>query len=120
VHELAAVGALVEAALSSLPAERPARVELLRVRRGSAFSEEALRQGFDLLAHGTALAGARLEIEMLDQTVKCRCGRSARVTPEDLIGHMYVCSECGHVEDVAGADDLTLLQVVVGDGRPAP
>src|SRR3712207_9108994 len=56
---------------------------LLRLRRGASFSEESLRQGFELLARGTALEAARLEIEVTDQTVECRCGRSSPVRSEE-------------------------------------
>jgi Zn finger protein HypA/HybF involved in hydrogenase expression len=110
MHELAAVQGLVEVLLDS-EALRGRRVEAIRVRRGSAFSEEALSQGFEALARGTALEGARLEIEVAELVVACPCGQKRAVTADDLIGHMYVCADCGSVRDVAEADDLELVEV---------
>ena len=120
MHELAAVGALVGAALTSLEAHPSVQVEAVRVRRGSAFCEDALRQGFGLLARGTPLEGARLEVEVVTSTAACPCGRSREVSVDDLIGHMHVCPACGVVQDVAGVDALELIGIAVADRSPFP
>ena len=113
MHELSAVEDLVTALLDE-PAIRSAQeVSTVRIRRGSAFSEDALTQGFELFAQGTPLEAARLEIEVREMTVDCPCGRRSLVTPDDLVGHMHVCSACGAVRDVAGVDDLELVSVSV-------
>src|SRR5581483_4806004 len=44
MHEVAAVGALVDAVGSAIAAHQPCRVDAVRVRRGSTFAEEALVQ----------------------------------------------------------------------------
>jgi Zn finger protein HypA/HybF involved in hydrogenase expression len=113
VHELAAVEALVDALLAAKPVRDAAAVELVRVRRSSAFSEDALRQGFEALSRETPLAHAHLEIDVADLDVACRCGWAAAITADDLVGHMYVCPHCGAVQDVAGADGLELVEVRV-------
>jgi hydrogenase nickel incorporation protein HypA/HybF len=114
MHELAAVGALIEAVVDSLASHGTARVAAIRVRRGSAFSEAALGQSFELLSRGTPLEGARLVVEVVELTIDCPCGRSQAITSDDLIGHMYVCTECGSVRDLAGVDDLEVVDVTLG------
>ena len=112
MHELAVVERLVEALLES-EALRDGIVETVVVRRGSAFSEDALLQGFELVARGTPLEAAHLEIEVAEIAVTCRCGETQTVSADDLVGHLYVCAVCGDVGDMAGADDLELLSVSI-------
>ena len=113
MHEVAAVGALIDAVVSEIAEHQPCRVEVVRVQRGSAFLEEALVQSFAMLSRGTPLDGARLEIEVVDHFVDCPCGIERPILAEELIGHVWVCSNCGHVEEVDEADDLALLEVTL-------
>ena len=113
---LAAIRDLIDAATAGIALRQPCRVDLVRVRLGSSFSEAALLRGFDLLAVGTALEGADLEIETVSRFVACACGRALLVTADDLIGQRWTCAICGHVEEIDERDDLELLQVIV---RPA-
>lgn len=113
MHELAAVGALVDAAIQSIAPHRPCRVDLVRVQRGSAFLEAALLQGFSMLSAGTPLEGARLEVEVVEQVADCPCGTRQRVLPDDLVGHIWFCPNCGVPLGLETADDLTLLAVTV-------
>ncbi|MCC7106298.1 MAG: hydrogenase maturation nickel metallochaperone HypA [Chloroflexi bacterium] len=118
MHELAAVATLMETLRETVPDERPGEVACVRLRRGSAFSEEALRQGFELLARGTRFERARLEVETVDLVVECDCGLARRVTADDLVGHMYVCAACGAVRDLKGVDELALVGVVLVTDEP--
>lgn len=111
MHELAAVEALVEAVTRGMAEWSPARVTGVRVRRGSTFAEEALLQGFAALSRGTPLEGAHLKVETVDLSVDCPCGCSRRVTEDDLLGHTYVCPDCGAAHDLSGQEDLELLSV---------
>lgn len=113
MHELAAVDALVDAVVVNVAEHQPCRVDLIQVRRGSTFSEEALRQGFEMLTRGTLLEGAHLEIEAVDEVVICRCGLQQVMQAEDLIGDVWICPTCGHAEASADLDDLTLLNVTL-------
>ena len=54
-----------------------------------------------------------LEIEVVDHFVDCPCGIERPILAEELIGHVWVCSNCGHVEEVDEADDLALLEVTL-------
>jgi Zn finger protein HypA/HybF involved in hydrogenase expression len=113
MHELAAMGELVDAVIASVAEHRPCRVDVVRVRRGSTFSHEALVQGFAILAAGTPLEGARIVIEVVNRVVDCTCGRSPLITSDDLLGHLWVCSICGHVEEIDEHDDLELIDVTL-------
>jgi Zn finger protein HypA/HybF involved in hydrogenase expression len=113
MHELAAVGALVDAVTSGIAAHQPCRVDVVRVQRGTAFQEDALLQGFEMLAQGTALEGARLEIEVVDHMVDCPCGIERPILAEEVVGHVWVCPNCGHLEEIDEEDDLALLDVTL-------
>jgi len=113
MHELAAVGELVDVVMGSIAEHQPCRVDAVRVRRGSTFSHEALVQAFAILAAGTPLDGARIEIEVVNRVVDCTCGRSPLITADDLLGHLWVCSVCGHVEEIDEHDDLELIDVTL-------
>lgn len=111
MHELAIVAELIDAVTAGVAQHQPCRVDVLRVRRGSTFSEEALLQGFEALARGTPLEGARLEVEVVDHVVACRCGLERPIQAEELVGHLWICPSCGHVEEVDEHGDLALLDV---------
>jgi Zn finger protein HypA/HybF involved in hydrogenase expression len=113
MHELAAVDALVDAVVLGVAEHQPCRIEMVRVRRGSTFSEEALRQGFEMLTRGTPIEGARLEVEAIDEVVVCRCGLQQVMRVEDLIGDVWICPTCGHPEASGDLDDLTLVDVTL-------
>jgi len=113
MHELAAIDALVDEVVLSVAEHLPCRVDAVGVRRGSTFSEEALRQGFEMLTRGTPLEGARLEVEAIDEVVACRCGLQRVMRAEELIGDVWICPNCGHIETSGELDDLTLLNVTL-------
>ena len=113
MHELAAVGALVGTVIGDIAEHRPCRVDAVHVQRGTAFLEEALIQGFEMLTRGTELEGARLEIEVVDHIVECPCGIERPILAEELVGHVWICPNCGHLEEVDEEDDLSLLDVTL-------
>ena len=113
MHELAAVGVLVDGVVSQVAEHQPCRVDTIRVQRGTAFLEDALIQGFAMLSRGTALEGARLDIEVVDHIVDCPCGVERPILAEELVGHVWVCPNCGHLEEIDEEDDLLLLDVTL-------
>jgi Zn finger protein HypA/HybF involved in hydrogenase expression len=113
MHELAAVREVIDAARAGIAEDEPCRVDTVSIRRSSSFPEEALLRGFELLAAGTVLEGARLEIEVVSRFVECACGRAWVVAAADLTEYGWVCPVCGHVEEIDARDDLALLQVTV-------
>src|SRR5437868_5145571 len=113
MHELAAIAALVDAVVLSVAEHQPCRVDVVRVRRGSTFSEDALRQGFEMLTRGTPLEGASLEVEAIDEAVACRRGLQRVMRVEELIGDVWICPTCGHAEASGELDDLSLVDVTL-------
>lgn len=111
MHELAVVGALIDTVVNGIAEHQPCRVDVIRVQRGTAFLEEALIQGFEMLSRGTPLEGARLEIEVVDHITDCPCGIERPMLAEELGGHVWVCPNCGHLEGLNEEDDLSLLDV---------
>ena len=109
MHEVAAVSALIDAILAGAAVHEPYRADSVRVRLGSAFSEDALLQAFQMLAHGTPLEGVSLEIEYIDHVVDCPCGLEQPIRADDLVGHIWVCPNCSHVEEIDEEDDLQLV-----------
>jgi Zn finger protein HypA/HybF involved in hydrogenase expression len=109
VHEVAAVGALIDAILEAAAPHAPYRAERVRVRLGSAFAEDALVQAFEMLTPGTPLERVRLEIEHVDHVIDCPCGLERSIKAEELVGHIWVCPNCAHVEEIDDEDDLQLV-----------
>lgn len=120
MHEYAIVESLVKEALRQLQDQGVSKVTRLRFRRGSAFSEEALRETFEAHSKGTVLEGAELQVETVNLEHQCACGRRTVINSDDLMGHMYACPQCGAVKEVEEAHDIELLEVVgeTGDGAP--
>lgn len=114
-HEFSIVESLVDNMLHQLDEADVRRVAQVRFRRGSAFSEDALRQAFSVFSQNTPLEDAKLTIETVNLTHDCECGHHQIITSDDLIGHMFVCPVCGILREVDEAHDLELLEVVVAE-----
>lgn len=116
-HEFSIVEAVVGGLLDTVYQHNIDRVTEVRFRRGSAFSEAALRQAFEVLSRGTPLEGAALKIDTVNLDYTCICGRQQVITSDDLIGHMFVCPDCGHLHEVDEAHDLEFISAVAADSR---
>lgn len=112
MHEFGVTETIIARLLSQLRREKIHRVLSIRFQRSSAFSEEVLRQTFDVLSMNTPLAGARLFVDVLVLRVSCDCGYRSEVNSEDLFGHVLICPQCGAAREVAEAHDLELLEVI--------
>jgi len=113
MHELSIAMGLVEAACEKVAELGPVRVEALHLRLGalSGVVRQALEFSFELAAAGTAIEGARLEIEEVAVTVLCpRC--EGERTLESL--QHFRCPDCGTPTPtvVRGRElELTALEV---------
>lgn len=112
MHEFGIVESIVTNVLPQLQAAGVNRVTEIRFRRGSAFSEHALRQAYEATTNGTPLEGAQVLIETVNLDYNCKCGYQQVITSDDLMGHMFLCPNCGAVHEVDEAHDLELLEVV--------
>ncbi|RMH27043.1 MAG: hydrogenase maturation nickel metallochaperone HypA [Candidatus Hydrogenedentota bacterium] len=113
VHEFSVVKSLVERVCDELSKQGYARACAVRVRRSSAFSEQALREAFRALTLGTPLQDAELLVETTEHRARCSCGAEHIVHSDDLVGHMFVCPACGAVMEIDEHGDLWLLEVEV-------
>jgi hydrogenase nickel insertion protein HypA len=112
MHEMSVVAAMIQSLQAQLVERGVQKVTAVRVRRGSTFSEESLRQSFQALSVGTLMEGAELFVETVDTKIHCSCGKTWIVTADDLTGHMFMCPNCGDIHEVDEAHDLVLLDVV--------
>ena len=120
MHEYGVVREVLDHVLKELKRRGGPRVQELRLRRGSALEEGALRQAFACVAAGTPLAGATLVLEEFCEFSPCeRCGRVHRVAPEALCGDLYVCPVCGATRHVDEAHGLEVLEVVIEEKATA-
>jgi hydrogenase nickel insertion protein HypA len=112
MHEYAVVQELVDRILGQTRGTKAGRVTEIRLRRGSTFKEEPLRQAFTMLSRGTALEGAALTVEEYQVEVRCtRCGRTRGIAADDLIGHLFICPDCGQSQEIDEAHGLELVGV---------
>lgn len=113
MHEYGIVESCVKQLLEELSRRGVTKVFAVRFRRGSAFSEEALQLAFAALTKGTLLEGAELKIETVNLDYQCKCGRKQIITSDDLVGHMFICPDCGATREVDESHDLELVNVDV-------
>jgi hypothetical protein len=50
-----------------------------------------------------------LEIEVVDHIIDCACGIERPILAEELVGHVRVCPNCGHLEAIHEEDSLSLM-----------
>ncbi|MFB3786869.1 MAG: hydrogenase maturation nickel metallochaperone HypA [bacterium] len=114
MHEYSIVEQIVDQVLTAMREQGVERVKSVHLRRGSTFSEEALRQAYDMLTPGTPLESAELIIEEYTVEWTCpSCGHRQTVEADDMIGHLAVCGECGYGEAVDESHGLELIKVVM-------
>jgi Zn finger protein HypA/HybF involved in hydrogenase expression len=112
MHEFGVTEAIIRRLLNQLRRDHISKVRKITFRRRSDFSEEILRQTFDLLRVDTPLANAELVVEIRVQDITCVCGYSSRVNGESLVGHIFMCPNCGSLREIDEAHELELAEVV--------
>ena len=112
MHEFGVTETIIRRLLNQLRRDHISKVRKITFRRRSDFSEEILRQTFDLLRVDTPLANAELVVEVRVLYVTCVCGYSSRVNGESLVGHTFMCPNCGSLREIDQAHELELAEVV--------
>lgn len=112
MHEFGIVEGIVSRVLPQLQASKVQHVASVHFRRGSAFSEDALRQAYQATTQGTPLQDAALVIDTVNLDYHCACGYEQIITSDDLEGHMFICPLCSAIHEVDEAHDLELLEIV--------
>src|SRR6187399_3204146 len=116
MHEFGIVEGIVSGVLPQLRSSKVQHVNKVHFRRGSAFSEDALRQEYEATTQGTPLEGAALEIDTVSLDYVCSCGYQQIITSDDLEGHMFIYPKCVHVHEVDEAHDLELVEIIAETG----
>jgi Zn finger protein HypA/HybF involved in hydrogenase expression len=111
MHEFGIVEGIVQ---NVLPQLKVSQVKQVHFRRGSAFSEDALRQAYMATTAGTPLEGATLVIDTVNLDYTCKCGYQQVINSDDLEGHMFICPRCGDIHEVDEAHDLELVEIITG------
>lgn len=119
MHEFSIVEAMIGKVVATLPTTKPGTVRALHFRRGSTFSEASLRLAFEMVSKGTVLENAELIVDTVNHEYHCTCGYQQVVTSDDLMGHMFVCPQCGAIREIDEAHDLTLLDVIMREPTSA-
>jgi hydrogenase nickel incorporation protein HypA/HybF len=113
MHEYSIVQELVERLLHEMEEKGIKSVKQIHLKRGSTFAEAPLQQAFLIMTENTPLEGAELIIDSFNVEHKCKtCGLSQVVTSDDLIGHLFVCPECGEAVEMDEVHGLELLEIV--------
>jgi hydrogenase nickel incorporation protein HypA/HybF len=115
MHELSIAMSLVDVACDEAARLGDVRVEALHLRLGalSGVVREALEFSFELAVEGTAIAGARLEIEEVPVIVLCPVCRVERELPSLQRFHCPVCDTAS--PDVVHGRELELVSMAVTD-----
>jgi len=120
MHEFAVTEHIIINLIDQLKQEQVTKVTNVHFRRSSAFSEEVLRQSFNVFSRGTPLEGAELVVDVAVLNTSCPCcGYSTRIDSHYLFGHMFICPKCGEVREIAEAHDLELLEVTAETSHAA-
>lgn len=127
MHELSIALSLVDVASEAASRLGPVRVHALHLRLGalSGVVKEALEFSFEIAVKGTALEGARLEIEDVPVTALCPQCQAERTLDRTLDLHLR-CPVCDGAltEMLHGREmELTALEVTddeAADRRSAP
>ena len=116
MHEFGIVQQLIDALQHQLGHQGVTSVQAIRLRKSSAFAEGPVHQAFEMLSPGTVLEGAELVIDEVSFNSVCAaCGHAAVVTTDDLIGHLFICPECGAGQEIDEARGLVILGITIDD-----
>jgi hydrogenase nickel incorporation protein HypA/HybF len=115
MHETSIIQSLIELVQQQLADQGPVRVTSLRVRVGplAGVVPEALRFAFDATVPGTALEGARLDVEAAPLTAWCRVCLTERTLHSP---QLLRCPVCGRpTPDLLSGKELELAWLEVVD-----
>lgn len=112
MHEYSIVEDLVNRLKQELENSGAEKLQRVKLRRGSTFSEGALLQAFEMLTVNTPLQGTELIVEAYSVEKTCpNCNFTETVEADDLVGHLHICPECGHAEQIDEASGLEVLEI---------
>jgi hydrogenase nickel incorporation protein HypA/HybF len=114
MHEMSLAGGVLQVVEAAAVRERFERVACLRLAVGKMAGVEvrALRFALEVVAYGTCLEGARIEIdEPAGQGWCLKCSQTVEITERGA-----PCPSCGsHQLQTAGGDELKVVELLVDD-----
>jgi hydrogenase nickel incorporation protein HypA/HybF len=113
MHELSIALSLIEVAAEQIDRRNLSKVEVVHLRLGqlAGVVPDALLFSFEVASAGTPLEGARLEIETIAATVRCRACDADRELPSI---QRLQCPVCGApVPDVVRGREIELFALEV-------
>jgi Zn finger protein HypA/HybF involved in hydrogenase expression len=119
VHEASLAEELVNQC-ATLAQGRPVLVVAVRCPPGMGSSE--LSYSFAVLAAQLAESGdgclrqARLRLEEVPAVMRCRCGFSGELGPDNIAGHIGICPDCVSADDLGSG--LELMAMTFADDKP--
>ena len=114
MHEYSIVEHMLDHLQTDLRQQGIRCVKAVRVRRGGAFAAEALLQAFQMLSKDTIFADAELIVDEFSVVQTCaNCEKTQQITADDLIGHLFICPECGSLTQIDEAGGLEIVSVTV-------
>jgi Zn finger protein HypA/HybF involved in hydrogenase expression len=120
MHDYHAAEALVERLRSEHSEAELKRVTEVRIRASAVYSPEALQQGYEMLTQETPLEASRLLVEEAPCEHRCpSCGRTWRITRDDLADHMILCTSCATLSPIDADACVELLSVHVSEAAAA-
>ena len=117
MHEMGIAMQIVEIAIDSIPSDLQGKaVETVNLKVGklSAIVPDSLRFCFDVVTRDTALAGAKLNIEEIPVTARCKeCGFEWIID-----GPAFACKNCqsGAIDIITGRE-LDIDSIEIADGE---
>lgn len=110
MYEFPTVERLVQTLDKQLEAAGVNRVQEVRVRKGDIFSELELREAYRKFADRTRLKGSQLIVDEGNFVHYCpECGHTHAIKDEDLVGHLFICPECGEALRFDEFEELELV-----------
>jgi Zn finger protein HypA/HybF involved in hydrogenase expression len=120
MHDVHAAEALVEHLRGEHSEAELGRIAEVRIRASAIFSPEALEQGYAMLTRGTPLEASHLVVEEAPCEHRCpNCGETWRISREDVVDHMLLCTGCATLSPIRSDAGVELLAVRARHGSIA-
>ena len=110
MHDYFAVRALIARLENELGSTE--NVVEVRVKASPVYSQEALKQAYEMLTAETFLSGSRLVVEELPYRLQCTtCKICWTASYEDVVGHLVACPSCGSLSPFVGGAGMELVEI---------
>jgi hydrogenase nickel incorporation protein HypA/HybF len=123
MHELSVMSQIVEAITEEAGSRGATRVENVTIELGefTMLGEEQMRFAFEVLAKGTIMEGASLDLRKTAGEIECECGFKGAASPSEDTPHRVVpileCPKCGGGATIVGGRECVIrdIRMVVPD-----